>query len=76
MATKISLLNQADDVADQFLRFSNKWLKPTAHVCLLSTFLDDGIRMFFQWNDQVNFFVCLFELGVLGGVVLIVNELS
>ena len=53
---KISLLRQADDAADTLLRLTNTWLKPAAHVCLLSTFLDDALRMVFQWGDQANFF--------------------
>ena len=56
MSGQISLLSQADDAADKLLRFTNKWLKPAAHVCLLSTFFDDTLRMIFQWGDQANFF--------------------
>ena len=66
MPTQISLLSQADDAADQLLRFTNKWLKPAAHVCLLSTFFDDTLRMLFQWEDQASFFVRACLLCCLG----------
>jgi hypothetical protein len=55
MAT-ISLSRKADEVTDSVLRITNKYIKPTAHLCLVSTFIEDGIRMFFQWGGQIDFF--------------------
>jgi hypothetical protein len=50
----IQLLRQADDLADSALRVSNKFLKPTARALLIATFIDDGLRMLMQWDDQVS----------------------
>ena len=64
----------------QFLRVTKHHLPHVARLCLVSTFLEDSIRMWFQWTDQsgyidsvwscggflANFFVLINLLGQLG----------
>ncbi|XP_013991287.2 surfeit locus protein 4 isoform X2 [Salmo salar] len=82
------LMSQAEDVADQFLRVTKQYLPHLARLCLISTFLEDGIRMWFQWNEQKDYieatwgcgyflatcFVLLNLTGQLGGCVLILSR--
>jgi len=79
------LLSKAEDVADQFLRHSKHYLPTAARLCLVSTFLEDGIRMWFQWSEQRDYmnaswgcgwllaslFVIFNLLGQLGGSTMV-----
>jgi len=47
-----SILGDLDDLADSFLRLGKHHVRPLARVLLLSTFIEDGFRMFTQWEDQ------------------------
>uniref|UniRef100_A0A8C8ETG0 Surfeit locus protein 4 n=1 Tax=Oncorhynchus tshawytscha TaxID=74940 RepID=A0A8C8ETG0_ONCTS len=72
----------------QFLRVTKQYLPHLARLCLISTFLEDGIRMWFQWNEQKDYieatwgcgyflatcFVLLNLTGQLGGCVLILSR--
>uniref|UniRef100_T1IWM1 Surfeit locus protein 4 homolog n=1 Tax=Strigamia maritima TaxID=126957 RepID=T1IWM1_STRMM len=89
MPQQNELLSKAEDVADQVLR-RGKYILPTlARICLVSTFLEDGIRMWTQWNEQREymdlswgcgwFFASIFVftnlVGQLAGCIMVVCRL-
>uniref|UniRef100_A0A4W3GF52 Surfeit locus protein 4 n=1 Tax=Callorhinchus milii TaxID=7868 RepID=A0A4W3GF52_CALMI len=72
----------------QFLRMTKQYLPHLARLCLISTFLEDAIRMWFQWHEQKDYiastwkcgyflatiFVLLNLCGQLGGCILILSR--
>lgn len=81
---------KAEDVADKVLRRSKHVLPHAAHLCLVATFLEDGIRMFMQWGEQrdyidstwgcggflANLFVVVNLFGQLVGCVMVMLRLK
>ncbi|KAF6328203.1 surfeit 4 [Rhinolophus ferrumequinum] len=82
------LMGTAEDFADQFLRVTKQYLPHVARLCLISTFLEDGVRMWFQWGEQRDYidstwgcgyllassFVFLNLLGQLTGCILVLSR--
>ena len=68
------VLSQADDVADRVLRATKLYLPHIARFCLVATFLEDGLRMWFQWGDQKDYINVTWGCGeFLGHVFVLVN---
>ena len=81
-------LSKAEDVADQVLRHGKHVLPHVARFCLISTFFEDGIRMWFQWGEQkdyieqtwhcgaflAHFFVIFNLLAQLGGCFMVLGR--
>lgn len=73
----------------QVLRHGKHVLLPVARLCLVSTFIEDGIRMWVQWNAQRNYmnvtwgcgwfiaslFVLVNLVGQLGGCTLVLTRI-
>ncbi|XP_071948419.1 surfeit locus protein 4-like isoform X2 [Antedon mediterranea] len=88
MASQQDMISKAEDVADQVLRKSKHVLPHVARLCLISTFLEDGVRMWFQWHEQREYieqtwgcgwflsilFVFVNLFGQLGGCVMILSR--
>ncbi|XP_068130304.1 surfeit locus protein 4-like [Hyperolius riggenbachi] len=71
------LMGAAEELADQFLRVTKRFLPHVAHLCLISTFLEDGIRMWLQWNEQRDYINMSWGCGmVLATIFVLVNMLG
>lgn len=68
------VLSQADDVADRVLRHVKHYLPHLARFCLVATFLEDGLRMWFQWYEQKEYINSTWHCGeFLAHLFVIVN---
>ncbi|XP_014214336.1 surfeit locus protein 4 homolog [Copidosoma floridanum] len=82
------VMSKAEDVADQIIRKGKHILPTLARLCLIATFLEDGLRMWVQWNEQREYmdmswgcgkflatiFVLINLVGQLGGCVAVLGR--
>lgn len=69
------LLNKAEDVVDTVLKYSKNYLPTIARLCLVSTFLEDGFRMWFQWKEQRDYIAYSWGCGWFGGTLFVILNL-
>ncbi|XP_068939048.1 surfeit locus protein 4-like isoform X1 [Petaurus breviceps papuanus] len=50
-----NLMEAAEELSDQFLHLTKRFLPHLARLCLISTFLEDGIHTWWQWDEQKEF---------------------
>merc|ERR1712018_426758 len=84
------ILSKAEDIADKVTRSSKHVLPHLARFCLVSTFFEDGIRMWVQWSEQREYmdiswgcgwflatlFVVTNLIGQLGAVAMVLTRCS
>lgn len=81
-------VSKAEDIAEEVYKRSRLFLPTIARACLISTFLEDGIRMWVQWSEQREYmdmswgcgkflatmFVLVNLIGQLGGCVMVLSQ--
>ncbi|XP_043518796.1 surfeit locus protein 4 homolog [Frieseomelitta varia] len=88
MLVSQEVVSKAEEIADQVIRNGKHILPTLARLCLIATFLEDGLRMWFQWSEQKEFmnntwhcgaflatiFVLVNLVGQLSGCVMVIGR--
>ncbi|XP_020808776.1 surfeit locus protein 4 homolog [Drosophila serrata] len=70
-------LAAAEDVADQVIRSGRKVIPKVGKICLIASFLEDGIRMLSQWDEQREYVDETWLCGkFLGTMFVLINMLG
>ncbi|EDX12834.1 GD20359 [Drosophila simulans] len=68
---------KTEDVAEQVIKRGKNVLPTVARLCLIATFFEDGLRMYFQWNEQREYMDMSWGCGkFLATVFVLVNLLG
>lgn len=81
-------VSKAEDIAEEVYKRTRVVLPTLARLCLISTFLEDGLRMWVQWTEQSEYmdlswncgrflghtFVFVNLVGQLGGCVMVLIQ--
>lgn len=68
------MISKAEDIADNVLRKTKNILPHLGRFCLVSTFVEDGIRMYMQWGEQRDYIANTWGCGAfLGSMFVLIN---
>ncbi|XP_065209574.1 surfeit locus protein 4 homolog [Planococcus citri] len=84
-----AFVDKLEDYSELVYRNTKTYLPTISRLCLVSTFIEDGLRMYFQWNEQRSYmdlswscgmflasiFVLFNLFGQLGGCVMVLLQM-
>jgi len=68
-------MSKLEDTVDTVLKYSKNYLPTVARLCLTSTFIEDGIRMWFQWGEQRDYIAYSWSCGNFIGTIFVILNL-
>lgn len=68
---KKQLLERVEFYTDGVLKKSRFFLPYLAKFCILSTFFEDALRMWFQWPEQRDYFNYVWSCGIIFSNILV-----
>ncbi len=60
-----SFITKLEIHSDTFIRKTKLYLPHLARLCICATFIEDGLRMWFQWSEQQEYFNDTWGLGTI-----------